>query len=216
LTKNCEDPVKAIKMIDYLFSEEGAWLLNSGVEGVHWEVVDGVPQMTQAYRDNVAANPTYAQSEGFAYTKLSGLSSSQILSDGYPSSLLKAADEVKKSVTEIDRIFIADSDTPDAEYAGQVIEAKIASGEYQLMTEMDLTFNLIKEPSDETKNLSAQVDEYVKVGVADVIMASEAEFEAKKAAFIEAIEGKGYAEVVAEMEVIWGEAQKTAQEFATK
>ncbi len=84
------------------------------------------------------------------------------------------------------------------------------------MTEMDLTFNLIKEPSDETKNLSAQVDEYVKVGVADVIMASEAEFEAKKAAFIEAIEGKGYAEVVAEMEVIWGEAQKTAQEFATK
>lgn len=216
LTKNCEDPVKAIKMIDYLFSEDGARLLNSGVEGVHWEVVDGVPQMTQEYRDNVAANPTYAQSEGFAYTKLSGLSSSQILSDGYPSSLLKAAEEVKKSVTEVDRIFIADSDTPDAEYAGQVIEAKIASGEYQLKTEMDLTPTLIKEPSDETKNLSAQVDEYVKVGVADVIMAPEAEFEAKKAAFIEAIEGKGYAEVVAEMEGIWGEAQKIAQEFAAE
>ena len=38
-------------MIDYLFSEEGARLLNSGVEGVHWEEVDGVPQMTKEYRD---------------------------------------------------------------------------------------------------------------------------------------------------------------------
>ncbi|MDO4443980.1 MAG: hypothetical protein Q4C97_00430 [Bacillota bacterium] len=216
LTKNCEDPVKAIKMIDYLFSEEGARLLNSGVEGVHWEVVDGVPQMTQTYRDNVAENATYAQSEGFAYTKLSGLSSSQILSDGYPASLLKAPEEIEKATTKIDDIFIADSETPDAKYPGQVIEAKIESGEYKLETGVDLTTNLIKEPSDETKNLSAQVDEYVKVGVADVIMASEDEFEAKKESFIEAIEGKGYAEVVKEMEGIWAEAQKTAKDFAKK
>ena len=136
LTKNCEDPVKAIEMIDYLFSEEGARLLNSGVEGVHWEVVDGVPQMTKEYRDGVAANATYAQSEGFAYTKLSGLSSSQILSDGYPASLLKAAEEVKKSTTKIDEIFIADSGVADAKYPGQVIESKIASGEYKLSTEV--------------------------------------------------------------------------------
>lgn len=216
LTKNCEDPVKAIKMIDYLFNEEGARLLNSGVEGVHWETVDGVPQMTQEYRDNVAANATYAQSEGFAYTKLSGLSSSQVLSDGYPASLLKAPEEIEKSTTEVDHIFIEDNNMPDAKYAGQVIEAKIESGEYQLKTEMDLTTNLIKEPSDETKNLSAQVDEYVKVGVADVIMASEKDFESKKESFIEAIEGKGYASVVEEMKGIWEEAQKTAKEFASK
>ena len=216
LTKNCEDPVKAIEMIDYLFSEEGARLLNSGVEGVHWEVVDGVPQMTKEYRDGVAANATYAQSEGFAYTKLSGLSSSQILSDGYPASLLKAAEEVKKSTTKIDEIFIADSGVADAKYPGQVIESKIASGEYKLSTEVDLTPNLIKEPSDETKNLSAQVDEYVKVGVADVIMSDPKDFDAKKDAFIQSVEDKGYADVVKEMEGIWSEAQKTAKEFADK
>lgn len=216
LTKNCEDPVKAIEMIDYLFSEEGARLLNSGVEGVHWEVVDGVPQMTQAYRDGVAANATFAQSEGFAYTKLSGLSSSQILSDGYPASLLKAPEEVKKSITKIDEIFMEDSGVAEAEYPGQVIEAKIASGEYKLNTAVDLTPNLIKEPSDETKNLSAQVDEYVKVGVADVIMASPDDFEAKKESFLKSVDDKGYADVVKEMESIWSEAQKTAKEFADK
>ena len=216
LTKNCEDPVKAIEMIDYLFSEEGARLLNSGVEGVHWEEVDGVPQMTKEYRDGVAANATYAQSEGFAYTKLSGLSSSQILSDGYPASLLKAAEEVKKSTTKIDEIFIADSGVADAQYPGQVIESKIASGEYKLSTEVDLTPNLIKEPSDETKNLSAQVDEYVKVGVADVIMSDPKDFDAKKESFIKSVEEKGYADVVKEMEGIWSEAQKTAKDFADK
>ncbi|WP_291598015.1 hypothetical protein [Blautia sp. LMAG:75] len=34
----------------------------------------------------------------------------------------------------------------DAQYPGQVIESKIASGEYKLSTEVDLTPNLIKEP----------------------------------------------------------------------
>ena len=172
--------------------------------------------MTKEYRDGVAANATYAQSEGFAYTKLSGLSSSQILSDGYPASLLKAAEEVKKSTTKIDEIFIADSGVADAKYPGQVIESKIASGEYKLSTEVDLTPNLIKEPSDETKNLSAQVDEYVKVGVADVIMSDPKDFDAKKDAFIQSVEDKGYADVVKEMEGIWSEAQKTAKEFADK
>lgn len=214
LTQNCEDPVKAIKMIDYLFSEEGARLLNSGVEGVHWEVVDGVPQMTQEYRDGVAANASYAQSEGFSYTKLSGLSASQILSDGYPASLLKAPEEIQKSIHKVDEEFIADSGVEDALYPGQVIEAKIESGEYQLETEVDLTPNLIKEPSDETKNLSAQVDEYVKVGVADVIMAAPEDFEAEKEAFIQAVDDKGYAQVVEEMEGIWGEAQSQAASFA--
>ena len=74
----------------------------------------------------------------------------------------RQAEEVKKSTTKIDEIFIADSGVADAKYPGQVIESKIASGEYKLSTEVDLTPNLIKEPSDETKNLSAQVDEYVK------------------------------------------------------
>lgn len=216
LTNNCEDPVKAIKMIDYLFSDEGARLLNSGVEGVHWEIVDGVPQMTQEYRDGVAASSTYTQSEGLVYKKLSGLSASQILEDGYPAGLQLAPEEVEKSLHEVDKEFLADSGVADAVYPGQVVESKINSGEYRMVTEVDLTPNLTAEPSDETKNLSAQVDEYVKVGVADVVMASREDFETKKEAFIKAVEEKGYADVAKEMEGIWADAQKAAADFASK
>lgn len=216
LTNNCEDPVKTIEMIDYLFSDEGARLLNSGVEGVHWKVVDGVPQMTQEYRDGVAESSTYTQTEGMIYKKLSGLSASQILPDGYPAGLQLAPEEIEKSLHEVDKEFLADSGVADAVYPGQVVESKIKSGEYRMVEEADLTPNLTAEPSDETKNLSAQVDEYVKVGVADVVMASRDDFEAKKDAFIKAVEEKGYADVAKEMEGIWADAQKASQEFATK
>ncbi|GLX66337.1 ABC transporter substrate-binding protein [Paenibacillus glycanilyticus] len=39
-TKNA-DPVRAIKFLDYLASEEGQYLMMWGVEGVHWDMKDG-------------------------------------------------------------------------------------------------------------------------------------------------------------------------------
>lgn len=41
ITKDCKDPVAAIKMLDFLASEEGQILLNWGVEGKHYNYIDG-------------------------------------------------------------------------------------------------------------------------------------------------------------------------------
>ncbi|TDQ36272.1 ABC transporter substrate-binding protein [Aureibacillus halotolerans] len=42
ITTACADPVRAIKFLDYLASDEGQVLINWGIEGEHYEVVDGV------------------------------------------------------------------------------------------------------------------------------------------------------------------------------
>ncbi|MCM3782440.1 ABC transporter substrate-binding protein [Neobacillus mesonae] len=42
ITVNCEDPVRAIKFLDWLSSEEGQILRNWGIEGEHYVVEDGV------------------------------------------------------------------------------------------------------------------------------------------------------------------------------
>jgi len=41
ITTSAKDPVRAIKFLDYLASDEGQVLLNWGIEGKHYNVVDG-------------------------------------------------------------------------------------------------------------------------------------------------------------------------------
>jgi len=45
ITKNCKDPARAMDLINFLVSEQGSRLIQSGVQGVHWDMVDGKPQM---------------------------------------------------------------------------------------------------------------------------------------------------------------------------
>ncbi len=43
ISKNCKSPEKAIKFMSYLMSEEGQMCLYMGVEGVTYDMIDGVP-----------------------------------------------------------------------------------------------------------------------------------------------------------------------------
>ena len=51
-----------MKFVDWLYSEEGGYLMNYGVEGVHWEMVDGKPQfldsIIEEYKSRTG-DPTY-------------------------------------------------------------------------------------------------------------------------------------------------------------
>ena len=53
ITKDCKDPVAAVKWIDYLYSEEGYNLVNFGIEGKTYNMVDGKP----VYTDEIMNNP---------------------------------------------------------------------------------------------------------------------------------------------------------------
>lgn len=46
------DPVAAIRLFDFIYSDEGTRLMNFGVTGVHHELVDGVPIYTPIITDN--------------------------------------------------------------------------------------------------------------------------------------------------------------------
>ncbi|MBQ7148375.1 MAG: extracellular solute-binding protein [Pseudobutyrivibrio sp.] len=41
ISKNCKDPEKAIKFLDYMISEEGQKMVYLGVEGITYDIVDG-------------------------------------------------------------------------------------------------------------------------------------------------------------------------------
>ena len=52
VTVDCEDPVLAVKWLDFWYSEEGYYLANYGIEGMTYDLVDGKPQMTELMTNN--------------------------------------------------------------------------------------------------------------------------------------------------------------------
>lgn len=49
ISSTAEDPEACMMFIDYLFSDEGIELTNFGIEGVHFERVDGEPRLLEPY-----------------------------------------------------------------------------------------------------------------------------------------------------------------------
>lgn len=64
ITTACKDPVTATKWADYFYSDEGYYLVNFGVEGKSYNMVDGKP----VYTDEILHNP-----EGLSINEALGL-----------------------------------------------------------------------------------------------------------------------------------------------
>lgn len=65
ITKSCEDPVRAIKFLDYLCSEEGAILYRWGIEGTHYFVDDnGKRYRTEEEITKSKTDPDYGKTTG--------------------------------------------------------------------------------------------------------------------------------------------------------
>ncbi|WP_025684105.1 ABC transporter substrate-binding protein [Paenibacillus maysiensis] len=74
ITESCKDPVRAIKFLDFLASDEGQVLVNWGIEGKHYEVKDGkrvIPADVLEQKTNNATN--FNKTTGLElYTLISG------------------------------------------------------------------------------------------------------------------------------------------------
>lgn len=76
ISKDNPDPVRAIKFLDYLASDEGQVLMNWGIEGTHYNVVDGkrvIPEEVNNRKINDATN----------FQKESGIGNYNLLSAHY-------------------------------------------------------------------------------------------------------------------------------------
>lgn len=68
ISKDCEDPVAAIKFLDYLCTEEGQILINWGVEGVNYQVDEnGNRYRTEEEIEYSKTDADYAKKTGVGY-----------------------------------------------------------------------------------------------------------------------------------------------------
>ena len=86
ITKSCEDPVRAIKFLDYLCSDEGQILYHWGIEGENYFLDDdGQPYRTDEEVAKAQADPDYAKNTGIDnYTGFPIYGTGSYSEDGFP------------------------------------------------------------------------------------------------------------------------------------
>lgn len=67
ITTSCKDPVRAIKFLDYICSDEGAVLYKWGIEGENYQLDEnGMRYRTQEEIDKASSDPDYAKKTGIS------------------------------------------------------------------------------------------------------------------------------------------------------
>ena len=86
ITKSCEDPVRAIKFLDYLCSDEGQILYHWGIEGENYFLDDdGQPYRTDEEVATAQSDPDYAKNTGIDnYTGFPIYGTGSYSEDGFP------------------------------------------------------------------------------------------------------------------------------------
>ena len=86
ITKSCEDPVRAIKFLDYLCSDEGQILYHWGIEGENYFLDDdGQPYRTDEEVAKAQSDPDYAKNTGIDnYTGFPIYGTGYYSEDGFP------------------------------------------------------------------------------------------------------------------------------------
>lgn len=86
ITKSCEDPVRAIKFLDYLCSDEGQILYHWGIEGENYFLDDnGQPYRTDEEVAKAQSDPDYAKNTGIEnYTGFPIYGTGSYSEDGFP------------------------------------------------------------------------------------------------------------------------------------
>lgn len=218
ITKNCKYPEKAMQLIDFCNSEEGARLLWSGVEGVHWENVDGQAQPTEEYRKLSKADSSYNTTTGITlYNKLCAFRETQVLSDGSPANVSKSNEQKAEDILDIDQAYcdyFSEQRGKEYLYPGMVLNDMWQNGEVETFTNYLLYTTLVQSPSDETLNILSQCDQYMSVqGIKAIMAKDDAEFEKVREDTITELNNMGFEQAREEILSLYEAAKEDSASF---
>ena len=92
VSTNCDCPELMVQIVDYLYTEEGSMLATYGIEGLTYEMVDGVPTYTELITDNPDGIPLRATLGYYCNPGLCGLTVSGRTDYTFEDYQLEAAD----------------------------------------------------------------------------------------------------------------------------
>ena len=195
ITTNCETPDKAMDLLNYMASYEGARTMYSGIEGIHWDMVDGVPTLKESTVELKKTGGEELVKSGILLEgNFIGLNGGVINpNDGYPLNLFLTPEVFSLSQTTLEGDFC---DFYGIDYPMEVFMEKNETGEivgFNSSFDTDTAFALATLPSgtlpDEIKTIEADVTALaVKYAAKLVYAENDAEYERLKTEFFTALD----------------------------
>lgn len=222
ISSNCKYPERAMELLEFMNSDEGARLVRTGIQGEDWDYVDGVPKLIGKREANFTSNNE--EEEGYAdpsspqgigkYRWLSSLCATNSCEDGYPIDLTKSKEYNEVSVTAADQDFCEYYTDGEATYPGEVYVGFVEDGSMKTVDDTDLATSLMAPVSDEAAKVFAKADEYFQANIAKIITCKDdAEFEEQKDKMISDVLAMGYEDALSELQEQFEIAKKTAEVF---
>lgn len=204
ITSNCEYPERAMQLLNYLDSEEGARTLVNGIQGEDWDYIDGIPQfigtMLEKYESGDYSD--YRRERTGDGVGSQFLYSGTVKTEsGYPIDLSTTEDFIASHASDAQKAFAQDYDESFS-YPGQVYEKWYEEGMVttEIAAEGAKMVAFAPALSDESSQIINEATDYFASNVAKLIMAEDEEtFNAEKAAMIEKFKEIGYEEAEAEV-----------------
>lgn len=179
---------RVIQLFDYTFSEDGMFLLVNGIQGQHWDVVNGVKTRNDDVIKSMQSDPDYSKKSGVGlYTNLTPFTTTTMLSDGTVLDLGAALDVVKKNLTPLQQTYSKDMniDYPAQPWLNDLKTNGSADATYYNY----ITFADNQDLVDTQGKVNHVMDVYAPQLVA---CKSDAAFDLKWAEFKKAMDDAGY------------------------
>ena len=206
ISKSCKNPEAAMKLLDYLSSFEGSRLLANGIEGVHWEEIDGQKEYIDEVLEERLTNGTeFMKRTGLgALDNMKGLAANAIDENGQYLDLGKTEKAVAASLDEADKAF--------AEHYGVQYPAQAYEAEGEVVYYNIEPFNIMEPLNSDMEMISTQCDNYYMTFVAELVnAASEEEFDEIWNRGCSELEAMGYNDL---METIQNSVDAAREELA--
>lgn len=186
ISKNCKTPDRAMDFFNYIFSYEGARTMYSGIEGVNWEMKDGIPVLKQETIDLLAQGGENWAKTGITLDgNLLGFTGNSVNpTDNRPVDLFETPENYIARLNPLEKDFCSyyKVDYPGALYTKMIDEKRLNNN--PPMDVADFTQARVKvmtPTTDDIKKIEAKLYDMAMTTAAKAILAkSDDEFAAIK------------------------------------
>ncbi|HLU22146.1 MAG TPA: ABC transporter substrate-binding protein, partial [Bacillaceae bacterium] len=171
ISKDCKDPVAAIKFIDFLASEEGQILQNWGIEGEHYEIVDGKRIISEDEMQERNTNANYSKETGIGVLKgFTPVYGDGVLDSTGQTYTIASPEQIKDSYTDVEKEVLSN-------YGVEMWKELYPSEEEFPVKPWGVSYNLQIPANSDLALIEQKALDVVKKRIPEAILADPADFD---------------------------------------
>jgi len=202
IAKNSKNAEKAMEVLNYLYSNEGMNLLSRGIQGTHWDYVDGKPAFKESFLE-ARKNEEQAEKMGVTkYAYIYGVSDYAFNSDEGVAFDLNSESIIKSIEWSSYQLDYAKH--YGGEYPGDAIEKMAKDGKLNISLFDTSGGVAVGTPPDDIKRIDDSIKDYMWKAMPKVVLAkSEEAYESEKASIINELNKMGLDKSKAYWDEVW-------------